>query len=68
MRDTTERPEAVDAGTAKLVGTDCETIVDSISALLTDGTQYERLAKAINPYGDGKACQRIVQAVEDMNI
>ena len=68
MRDTTERPEAVDAGTAKLVGTDTRTIVDNISTLLTDNDAYEIMANAVNPYGEGKACERIVRAIRDGNI
>lgn len=59
MRDTTERPEAVDAGTVKLVGTDERCIVESVSALLDDKEAYERMSLAHNPYGDGKACERI---------
>lgn len=60
MRDTTERPEALDAGTVKLVGTDYTKIVDEVSHLLDDSTYYERMSKAVNPYGDGKACGKIV--------
>ncbi len=60
MRDTTERPEAVEAGTVILVGTDKEKIVANVSQLLTDNAHYQQMAKAINPYGDGKACERIV--------
>ncbi len=60
MRDTTERPEAVDAGTVKLVGTDKGTIVEAVSTLLRDRNAYESMARAVNPYGDGKACERIV--------
>ena len=60
MRDTTERPEAVDAGTVILVGTDKEKIVSNVSKLLTDNAHYQQMARAINPYGDGKACERIV--------
>ena len=60
MRDTTERPEALDAGTVKLVGTDYDKIVNSVSELLDDSKAYERMSKAVNPYGDGKACGRIV--------
>jgi len=63
MRDTTERPEAVEAGTVKLVGTDTDRIVEATSALLTDAQAYAAMAKAVNPYGDGKACARIVQAI-----
>ena len=61
MRDTTERPEAVKAGTVILVGTDKEKIVNNVRQLLTDSTHYQQMAKAINPYGDGKACERIVE-------
>lgn len=60
MRDTTERPEALEAGTVKLVGTDYNKIVGEVSVLLDDADQYERMSKAVNPYGDGKACERIV--------
>ena len=60
MRDTTERPEAVDAGTVILVGTDKEKIVSNVNKLLTDNVYYQQMARAINPYGDGKACKRIV--------
>lgn len=60
MRDTTERPEAVDAGTVKLVGTDYQKIVDNVSLLLDDTEYYNTMSKAVNPYGDGKACERIV--------
>ena len=60
MRDTTERPEAVAAGTVKLVGTDTEVIVDAIATLLNDAKSYEAMSKAHNPYGDGEASRRIV--------
>lgn len=60
MRDTTERPEALEAGTVKLVGTDYCTIVNEVSALLDDQAHYDSMSKAVNPYGDGKACERIV--------
>ena len=60
MRDTTERPEALEAGTVKLVGTDYDKIVNEVSALLDNKEYYERMSKAVNPYGDGKACNRIV--------
>jgi len=63
MRDTTERPEAVDAGTVKLVGTNVDAIVSNVSELLTDTQAYEKMSFAHNPYGDGKACQRIVDAL-----
>ena len=60
MRDTTERPEALDAGTVKLVGTNYDKIVNEVSVLLDDSAAYEKMSKAVNPYGDGKACGRIV--------
>lgn len=60
MRDTTERPEAVTAGTVKLVGTDYDKIVHEASVLLEDSIAYEKMSKAVNPYGDGHACERIV--------
>ena len=60
MRDTTERPEAVTAGTVKLVGTDYDKIMHETSVLLEDSTEYEKMSKAVNPYGDGHACERIV--------
>ncbi|MBR4553313.1 MAG: UDP-N-acetylglucosamine 2-epimerase (non-hydrolyzing) [Bacteroidaceae bacterium] len=61
MRDTTERPEALDAGTVKLVGTDYDKIVSEVSTLLDDKEAYARMSQAVNPYGDGKACGRIVE-------
>ena len=61
MRDTTERPEALEAGTVKLVGTSRDTIVNELSRLLDDPASYELMSKAVNPYGDGKACGRIVE-------
>jgi len=64
MRDTTERPEAVDAGTVRLVGTDRRRIIDNVSTLLTDEKAYNAMAKAANPYGDGKATGRILTACE----
>lgn len=60
MRDTTERPEALEAGTVKLVGTDYNKIVTEVSMLLEDDNAYEKMSKAVNPYGDGMACGRIV--------
>lgn len=65
MRDTTERPEAVDAGTVKLVGTDIGRIVASVSKLLSDDDAWQAMSHAHNPYGDGKACGRILQALKD---
>lgn len=64
MRDTTERPEAVDAGTVKLVGTNVETIIENLNLLLTDNSVYMEMSKANNPYGDGLACERIVKSVK----
>ena len=64
MRDTTERPEGVDAGTVKLVGTDRRTIIENVSSLLTDENAYNAMANAVNPYGDGKATGRILVACE----
>ena len=61
MRDTTERPEALEAGTVKLVGSDYERIKEAVSLLLDSPEQYERMAQAVNPYGDGRACHRIVE-------
>jgi UDP-N-acetylglucosamine 2-epimerase (non-hydrolysing) len=66
MRDTTERPEAVEAGTVLLVGTDTNVIVGAVSKLLTNQHAYDVMARAINPYGDGKACERIVSICENM--
>ena len=63
MRDTTERPEALSAGTVKLVGTDYNKIVDEVSKLLDDEKHYEKMSKAVNPYGDGLACKRIVETL-----
>lgn len=60
MRDTTERPEALEAGTVKLVGTDYDKIVSEVSVLIDDETYYTQMSKAINPYGDGNACSRIL--------
>ena len=61
LRETTERPEAIDAGTVRLVGTDVELIVSQVSLLLTDSLEYQKMSKAHNPYGDGLACARILQ-------
>lgn len=63
MRDTTERPEALDAGTVKLVGTDYHMIVNEVSNLIDNVSEYEKMSKAVNPYGDGLACGRIVEAL-----
>lgn len=64
MRDTTERPEALDAGTVKLVGTDYDKIVNEVSALIDDQEVYEKMSMAVNPYGDGLACGRIVKFIQ----
>ena len=63
MRNTTERPEALDAGTVKLVGTDHDLIVSEVSKLLEDKAYYDKMSHAVNPYGDGKACSRIVRVL-----
>lgn len=65
MRDTTERPEAVEAGTVRLVGTDYDAIVDNVSTLLDNQDVYNRMSQAVNPYGDGYACSRIVEALRN---
>ena len=64
MRDTTERPEALEAGTVKLVGTNYDRIVNEVSQLLDDAAYYDAMSKAVNPYGDGKACERIVNFIK----
>ena len=63
MRDTTERPEALASGTVRLVGTDYDKIVNEVSTLLDDASAYEAMSKAVNPYGDGKACRRIADVL-----
>jgi len=63
MRDTTERPEALEAGTVKLVGTNCKKIINEVSALLDNEIYYNKMSQAVNPYGDGLACSRIVAAL-----
>ena len=63
MRDTTERPEAVAAGTVRLVGTDAQRIADTVARLLNDTAEYEAMSRAHNPYGDGQACERIAAAL-----
>lgn len=65
MRDTTERPEA---GTVKLVGTNKETIIKEAQKLIDDKISYENMSKAHNPYGDGKACERIVEFVKGVEF
>lgn len=66
MRDTTERPEAVEMGTARLIGTDTDAIIENVTELLTDADAYARMANAVNPYGDGHACERILAAIESV--
>ena len=68
MRDTTERPEALESGTVRLVGTDHDLIVHEVSTLLDDPAAYQRMSKAVNPYGDGKACDRIVRALRGEEV
>lgn len=68
MRDTTERPEAVEAGTVKLVGTDYDKIVNNVSQLLTDSDEYEKMKRAVNPYGDGHACERIIEYLSNVRL
>lgn len=67
MRDTTERPEALSSGTVHLVGTDYDKITNEVSKLLDDQVAYDTMSKAVNPYGDGKACSRIVAALKGEN-
>ena len=68
MRDTTERPEALKSGTVHLVGTNHDLIVNEVSTLLDDAVAYEKMSKAVNPYGDGKACNRIVRALNSEEV
>ena len=63
MRDTTERPEAVEAGTVKLVGTNTSAIVDNVTLLLQNEDVYRQMSESYNPYGDGHACERILNAL-----
>ena len=67
LRDTTERPEAVDAGTVKLIGTEYEDVLCETNLLLDDAEHYKKMAEATNPYGDGKACERIIRAILQKN-
>ena len=67
LRDTTERPEAVDAGTVKLIGTEYEDVLRETNSLLDDAEHYKKMAEATNPYGDGKACERIIRAILQKN-
>lgn len=64
MRGTTERPEAVEAGTVKLVGTDSDLIIQNVASLISDAVLYKKMAETHNPYGDGHACQRIIEALK----
>ena len=64
MRDTTERPEGVEAGTLKLVGTEEETIYAAFKLLLENEAEYQKMSTACNPYGDGHACERIADILE----
>ena len=68
MRNTTERPEALDAGTVKLVGTNHDLIVSEVSKLLEDKVYYDQMSHAVNPYGDGKACSRIVRVLKGEEV
>ncbi|MCQ2113696.1 MAG: UDP-N-acetylglucosamine 2-epimerase (non-hydrolyzing) [Bacteroidaceae bacterium] len=68
MRDTTERPEAIDAGTVKLVGTDYNKVLKEVSELLDNKDAYDKMSRAVNPYGDGHACERIVNAIKSILI
>ena len=68
MRETTERPEAIDAGTVRLVGTDSQRIVDEVTRLLRDEEEYQRMNRAHNPYGDGRACERILSALKNNQV
>ncbi|MNH35285.1 UDP-N-acetylglucosamine 2-epimerase [compost metagenome] len=66
MRDTTERPEAVDAGTVILVGTDTQKIIKEAQDLLNNESRYQQMSELHNPYGDGKACERIVNFIKNL--
>ena len=68
MRDTTERPEALKSGTVHLVGTNRDLIVSEVSTLLDDQEAYEKMSKAVNPYGDGRACERIVATLDSIGL
>ena len=68
MRDTTESPEALDAGTVKLVGTDKGAIIREVSGLICEQKSYENMSKANNPYGDGEACGRIVNSLDAKGV
>ena len=66
MRDVTERPEAVDAGTVELVGANMERIVAGVTRLLKNDSHYSKMSRAHNPYGDGKACDRILDVLRNI--
>jgi UDP-N-acetylglucosamine 2-epimerase (non-hydrolysing) len=66
VRETTERPEGIDAGTARLVGIEPQSIIDHTAMLLTDAAEYQKMAKTNNPYGDGRASERIVDVLKDL--
>jgi UDP-N-acetylglucosamine 2-epimerase (non-hydrolysing) len=68
MRDTTERPEAVQAGTVELVGAEADRIIDRVSALISDSGLYRRMSEAINPYGDGLAASRVADITTDLLV
>ena len=68
MRETTERPEAITAGTVRLVGTDPQRIVEEVTRLLHDDNEYQTMSRAHNPYGDGQACGRILHALKNNRI
>lgn len=68
MRDTTERPEAVDAGTVRLVGTDSEKIITEVSRLLQDPDAWRQMSRAHNPYGNGDACQKIIKILKQYRV
>jgi UDP-N-acetylglucosamine 2-epimerase (non-hydrolysing) len=68
MRETTERPEAVVAGTVKLVGADRHNIIENVRTLLIDRAEYDRMSQAHNPYGDGKAAGRIASVLEKFEV
>jgi UDP-N-acetylglucosamine 2-epimerase (non-hydrolysing) len=65
MRDTTERPEAVEAGTVKLVGSDQDNIIKEVQKLLNDNSEYQKMSKAHNPYGDGNTSEKILNILKD---
>jgi UDP-N-acetylglucosamine 2-epimerase (non-hydrolysing) len=68
MRDTTERPEAIEAGTVRLIGTDSQRIVEEVSRLLYDNDAWQAMSHAHNPYGDGQACGRILHALKNNRV